>query len=68
MFMTLVLVGGSSEAFGQNAPAIQRLIANDCVHAFLYQPQWVTVARKGLTGLWKDMPVLINDLSALAWA
>ena len=46
----------------------QRLIANDCVHAFLYQPQWVTVARKGLTGLWKDMPVLINDLSALAWA
>ena len=46
----------------------QRLIANDCVHAFLYQPQWVTVARKGLTGLWKDMPVLINDLSALSWA
>ena len=26
-FMTLALVGGSSEAFGQNAPAIQRLIA-----------------------------------------
>ena len=27
MFMTVALVGGSSEAFGQNAPAIQRLIA-----------------------------------------
>ena len=26
-FMTIALVGGSSEAFGQNAPAIQRLIA-----------------------------------------
>ena len=26
-FMMLALVGGSSEAFGQNAPAIQRLIA-----------------------------------------
>ncbi len=46
----------------------QRLIANDCVHAFLYQPQWVTVAHKDVRGLWKDMPVLINDLSALSWA
>ncbi len=27
MFITLALVGGSSEAFGQNAPALQRLIA-----------------------------------------
>ena len=26
-FMTIALVGGSSEAFGQNAPAIQRIIA-----------------------------------------
>ena len=38
MFMTLALVGGSSEAFGQNAPAIQRLIAAQpaatIVHSF----------------------------------
>jgi peptide/nickel transport system substrate-binding protein len=47
---------------------IQRLIADDCVHAFLYQPQWVTVANKNLRGLWKDMPVFVNDLSALSWA
>ncbi|MBS7779512.1 ABC transporter substrate-binding protein [Acidovorax sp. CCYZU-2555] len=46
----------------------QRLIAQDSVHAFLYQPQWVTVAKKGLRGLWKDMPVFVNDLSALSWA
>ena len=45
----------------------QRLIANDSVHAFLYQPQWVTVAHKDVKGLWKDMPLLINDLSALSW-
>ena len=47
---------------------IQRLLAEDCVHAFLYQPQWVTVANKNLRGLWKDMPVFVNDLSALSWA
>jgi peptide/nickel transport system substrate-binding protein len=47
---------------------IQRLLADDCVHAFLYQPQWVTVANKNVRGLWKDMPVFVNDLSALSWA
>ena len=46
----------------------QRLLAQDCVHAFLYTPQWVTVANKNLRGLWKDMPIFVNDLSALSWA
>ena len=46
---------------------LQRLLAQDCVHAFLYQPQWVTVADRRLRGLWKDMPVFVNDLSALSW-
>ena len=46
----------------------QRLLAEDSVHAFLYQPQWVTVAQKNLRGLWKDMPVFVNDLAALSWA
>lgn len=46
----------------------QRLLAEDAVHAFLYQPQWVTVANKNLRGLWKDMPVFVNDLSALYWS
>ena len=46
----------------------QRLLAEDAVHAFLYQPQWVTVANKNLRGLWKDMPVFVNDLSALSWS
>ncbi len=45
----------------------QRLIANDAVHAFLFQPQWITVANKNLKGLWKDMPLFVNDLSALSW-
>jgi len=45
----------------------QRLLAHDSVHGFLYTPQWVTVASKKLRGLWKDMPVFVNDLSALSW-
>jgi len=47
---------------------LQRIIADDSVHAFLYQPQWVTVANKNVRGLWKDMPIFANDLSALSWA
>jgi peptide/nickel transport system substrate-binding protein len=45
----------------------QRLLANDAVHAFLYQPQWITVANKNLKGLWKDMPILLNDISSMSW-
>jgi peptide/nickel transport system substrate-binding protein len=47
---------------------IQRLIAEDCVHAFLYQPQWITVANKHIKGLWKDMPIFVNDVAALSWS
>ncbi|THU05360.1 ABC transporter substrate-binding protein [Lampropedia puyangensis] len=45
----------------------QRMLAEDSVNAFLYQPQWVTVANKNIRGLWRDMPVFVNDLSALRW-
>ncbi len=47
---------------------IQRLIAEDSVHAFLYQPQWVTVANRNVRGLWKDMPIFVNDLATMSWA
>ena len=46
----------------------QRLLAEDAVLAWLYQPQWVSVANRRLSGLWKDMPIFVNDLSALAWS
>ncbi|MDB5860598.1 MAG: transporter substrate-binding protein [Ramlibacter sp.] len=46
---------------------IQKQLADESVHAFLYQPQWVTVANKNVKGLWKDMPIFVNDLSALSW-
>jgi len=46
----------------------QRKVAEDAVAAFLYQPQWITVARAGLKGLWTRTPLFANDLSALSWA
>ncbi len=46
----------------------QRLVAEDAVAAFLYQPQWITVARAGVKGLWTKTPLFANDLSALNWA
>ncbi len=45
----------------------QRLVATDAVNVFLYQPQWITVANRHVKGLWKDMPVFVNDLAALSW-
>ncbi|MDM4768184.1 ABC transporter substrate-binding protein [Pelomonas sp. SE-A7] len=46
---------------------IQRLLAQDAAAIYLYQPQWLTVARKNLKGLWTDMPIFANELSALSW-
>ena len=45
----------------------QRMLANEAVHGFLYQPQWISLHNKNLKGLWKDMPIFVNDLSALSW-
>ena len=45
----------------------QRLVAQEAVAAYLYQPTWLTIAKAGLRGLWKDMPVLVNDLAAISW-
>ena len=42
-------------------------MADDAVHGYLYQPQWVTVANKNVKGLWANMPIFVNDLSALSW-
>ena len=46
----------------------QRILAEDAANVFLFQPQWVTIAAKNVRGLWKDMPVFVNDLSSMYWA
>jgi len=45
----------------------QRLVADDAVLAYLYQPTAITVASAQLKGVWKDMPISANDVSALRW-
>jgi peptide/nickel transport system substrate-binding protein len=45
----------------------QRMLANDAVNGFLFQPQWITIANKNVKGLWKDMPIFANDLSTMSW-
>lgn len=45
----------------------QRLLALDAVNAWLYQPQWTTVAHARVQGLWQDMPIFVNDLTQMSW-
>ena len=46
---------------------LQRLVADDAVLAYLYQPTYITVAKAGLKGLPSAMPVSVNDLASLSW-
>jgi peptide/nickel transport system substrate-binding protein len=45
----------------------QKLVAEDAVAAYLYQPTFVTVAHVRVKGLWRDMPLLANDLAGMSW-
>lgn len=45
----------------------QRMAAQDAVAGFLYQPQWITVAKAPLKGVWQRSPLFANDLSRLSW-
>ena len=47
---------------------VQKLLATDAANGFLFQPQFPTIAKKEVKGLWKDMPIFVNDLAALSWA
>ena len=46
---------------------IQRQIAEDQVNLFLFMLPKITVARKGLVGLWPNWPVPANPLAELRW-
>ncbi|MDB5730447.1 MAG: transporter substrate-binding protein, partial [Variovorax sp.] len=35
----------------------QKLLATDAANGFLFQPIFPTIAKKGVKGLWKDMPI-----------
>ncbi|MGV3493734.1 MAG: ABC transporter substrate-binding protein [Ramlibacter sp.] len=46
---------------------IQKFLSEEAPMGFLYQPQWVSVANKNVKGLWNNMPIFANDLSAISW-
>ncbi len=46
---------------------VQRLLASECAHAYLYQPRAVTVANHRLRGLQRNRPIPVNDLRTLYW-
>ena len=46
---------------------IQKMLTNDAVNAFIFNPAQVAVSKKGLKGVWSNSPIFANDLSALSW-
>jgi peptide/nickel transport system substrate-binding protein len=46
---------------------IQRQLTTDAVNAFIFNPNQVAVARKGLKGLWASSPIFANDMAAVSW-
>jgi peptide/nickel transport system substrate-binding protein len=46
---------------------MQRQLAGDSVNAFLFQLDQISVARKGLKGLWTSSPIFANDMAAVSW-
>ena len=46
---------------------IQKMITNDAVNAFIFNPAATSVAKKGLKGVWNSSPIFANDLAAMSW-
>jgi peptide/nickel transport system substrate-binding protein len=47
---------------------MQKLMAEEAPVVWLYMHPRLAVARKGLQGLWKDLPVPAGDMSEVGWA
>jgi peptide/nickel transport system substrate-binding protein len=47
---------------------MQKLLAEDAPVVFLYMHPRLAVAKKGVQGLWKDLPTFSADLSEVGWA
>jgi peptide/nickel transport system substrate-binding protein len=45
----------------------QKMVAEEAVSAYLFQPTLITVANVRVRGLWHDMPLSANDLAAMSW-
>jgi peptide/nickel transport system substrate-binding protein len=47
---------------------MQKLLVEDAPVVFLYMHPRLAVAKKGVVGLWKDLPIPSADLSEVSWA
>ncbi|HXU87968.1 MAG TPA: ABC transporter substrate-binding protein [Methylomirabilota bacterium] len=47
---------------------MQRMLADEAPVVFLFIHPRLVVAKKGLTGFWKDLPIPSNDLSEVGWS
>jgi peptide/nickel transport system substrate-binding protein len=45
----------------------QRMLAKDAVNVFLFELPKITVARKGLQGVWVNWPMAVTPLAELSW-
>ena len=62
-----LLATGNEQERARLLGEAQKMVAEDAVAAYLYQPQWITVANSKLQGVQQNMPVFVNDLASLRW-
>ncbi|PYO29656.1 MAG: ABC transporter substrate-binding protein, partial [Candidatus Rokuibacteriota bacterium] len=46
---------------------MQQMLADEAPAVWLYMHPRLVAAKKGVTGIWKDLPVPSFDLSEVAW-
>jgi hypothetical protein len=47
---------------------MQKTLVEEAPVVFLFIHPRLVAARKGVTGIWKDLPVLSADLSEVGWS
>jgi len=46
---------------------LQKMLASDCVNAYIFNPSQPSISKKGLKGLWANAPIYVTDMSAVSW-
>ena len=46
---------------------LQKMLATDCVNAYIFNPSQPAISKKGLKGLWANAPIYVTDMGAVSW-
>ena len=46
----------------------QKILAEDAVNGYLFQFPRILVVRKGLNGVWQDLPLFATDVARMSWS